>query len=114
MFPYKFGFIGAGNMGFAIMKGLVQSFQPEDIIFYEKNEQRAEDVVAAIGAKKADSGFACADSSWFVVLAVKPQQLGAAVKEIRNGITGKQVFVPFEGKPAPLYLRLGIVEGKCD
>ena len=39
MFPYKFGFIGAGNMGFAIMKGLVQSFQPEDIIFYEKNEQ---------------------------------------------------------------------------
>ena len=93
MFPYKFGFIGAGNMGFAIMKGLVQSFQPEDIIFYEKNEQRAEDVAAAIGAKKADSGFACADSSWFVVLAVKPQQLGAAVKEIRNGITGKQVLI---------------------
>ena len=50
MFPYKFGFIGAGNMGFAIMKGLVQSFQPEDIIFYEKNEQRAEDVL--LGPKR--------------------------------------------------------------
>ena len=35
-------------------------------------------------------------------------------ESFHNGITGKQVFVPFEGKPAPLYLRLGIVEGKCD
>lgn len=92
-FRYKFGFIGAGNMGFAIMKGLLHVFQPEQITFYEKNRQRAEDVAARTGAEAAKSGFDCASSSEYVILAVKPQQLGGVVKEIREGITSRQILI---------------------
>lgn len=92
-YPYKFGFIGAGNMGFAIMKGLAKSFLPGDITFYEKNGQRAEDVAASVGAEPAKSGLACAASSKYVILAVKPQQLGVAVQEIRQGVSKEQVLI---------------------
>ncbi len=92
-FSYEFGFIGAGNMGFAMMKGLLQSFSPEQMIFYEKDTQRAEDVAARTGITVADSGLACASSAKYVVLAVKPQQLVAAADQIREGIGRGQVLI---------------------
>ncbi len=92
-YTYKFGFIGAGNMGFAIMKGLVRTFEPGQVAFYEKNQKRAEDVAAATGAKAAKSGAILAASSEYVILAVKPQQLRAAAEEIRNGISGRQILI---------------------
>lgn len=92
-FAYQFGFIGAGNMGFAIMKGLLKVFSPEQITFYESNAQRAEDVAARTGVTAAESGLACVSSSAYVILAVKPQQLGAAVEEIRGGISGGQILI---------------------
>ena len=92
-FSYKFGFIGAGNMGFAIMKGLCQSFAPEQITFYERNAQRAEDVSARTGIAAAESGIACALASEVVILAVKPQQLANVVPQIREGISGQQILI---------------------
>ena len=92
-FRYKFGFIGAGNMGFAIMKGLLKVFEPGQVTFYEKNVSRAEDVAARTGAEPAKSGFDCASSSEYVILAVKPQQLEGVVQEIRGGVSGRQVLV---------------------
>lgn len=92
-FAYKFGFIGAGNMGFAIMKGLLKTFSPDQIIFYERDARRAEDVAAATGAAAADNGLSCAASSEYVILAIKPQQLKTAVEEIRKRITGKQILI---------------------
>lgn len=92
-FAYQFGFIGAGNMGFAIMKGLLKVFAAESVTFYEKDMQRAKEVSAATGAVLAESGFACASSSKYVILAVKPQHLQTAVAEIAGGISAGQVFI---------------------
>lgn len=92
-FQYTFGFIGAGNMGFAIMKGLLKTFSPEKITFYEKNPERAGDVAAATGAVSADTGLACASSSRYVILAVKPQQLGKAAEDICKGVSGEQILI---------------------
>lgn len=92
-FLYKFGFIGAGNMGFAIMKGLLKNYSPEQITFYEKDARRAEDVAACTGTVMTENGLSCASSSQYVILAVKPQQLGKAVPEIREGISGEQILI---------------------
>ena len=90
---YKFGFIGAGNMGFAMMQGLARAFQPEQICFYERELNRAKKAAEATGAAAADSGLACASSSEYVILAVKPQQLRAAAEEIREGISRRQILI---------------------
>lgn len=92
-FKYMFGFIGAGSMGYAIMKGLLKSFSPDAITFYEKNPERAQDVAASTGAALAENGYDCASGSRYVILAVKPQQLGGAVKEIHQGITKDQILI---------------------
>ncbi len=92
-FSYRFGFIGTGNMGFAIMKGLLKTFSSEQITFYEKNAQRAEDVTACTGVEMAKNGLSCAFSSQYIILAVKPQQLKKVVAEIREGISGEQILV---------------------
>lgn len=90
---YKFGFIGAGNMGFAMMRGLARAFQPKEICFYERDKKRAGQVAAETGAVMAESGLACAASSEYVILAVKPQQLRAAAEEIKKGISGRQILI---------------------
>ena len=92
-FSYQFGFIGAGNMGFAIMKGLLKDFLAERITFYERDAQRAKEVAEAAGITAAESSLLCAQSSEYVILAVKPQQLKAAAAEIREGISKEQILV---------------------
>ena len=92
-FRYQFGFIGAGNMGFAIMKGLLKTFSPENITFYEKDPERAGDVAASTAVVAADSALACASSSQYVILAVKPQQLGKVAEAIGRRITKEQILI---------------------
>lgn len=92
-FRYQFGFIGAGNMGFAIMKGLLKTFSPGNITFYEKDPERAGDVAASTAVVAADSALACASSSQYVILAVKPQQLGKVAEAIGRRITKEQILI---------------------
>ena len=33
----RIGFIGMGNMGYAILKGLLDSYSPEDLLFTDKS-----------------------------------------------------------------------------
>ncbi len=80
-------------MGFAIIKGLLKTFSPDDIAFYEKNKERAGDVAAVTGAVSMESGLACASSSQYVILAVKPQQLGKVVEAVGQGITKEQILI---------------------
>ncbi|MCI9162318.1 MAG: pyrroline-5-carboxylate reductase [Lachnospiraceae bacterium] len=80
-------------MGFAIMKGLLKKFEAEQVTFYEKNIQRAGDVAAATGVVLAADSLACASSSEYVILAVKPQHLRQAVAEIAGGISAGQILI---------------------
>ena len=40
----KIGFIGMGNMGFAILQGLLKLYCPEDLLFTDVNQERMETV----------------------------------------------------------------------
>ena len=73
---YNVGFIGAGNMGFAIMKGIKGSSMASDIalhVFDPSQEAmvRAEQLGAATENNSAELVSKCE----YVFLAVKPQQL---------------------------------------
>ena len=39
-----FGFIGMGNMGYAMLKGALREFDVQDIVFYDVNVDRMKQV----------------------------------------------------------------------
>ncbi len=86
MADYKLGIIGCGHMGEAILKGVLDNsfLSPSQIIFYEKDVSRGEYIASGykIGTVK-DIGE-LVKSSGYILLAVKPQDLKAVLKELRN------------------------------
>lgn len=92
-FLYKFGFIGMGNMGYAILKGLLGSYQPQQLTFFEPGQERAEDVAAKTGVTGLAGSKELVAKSEYVVLAVKPQMFDKVIQEIRDDITDQHIII---------------------
>ena len=92
-FAYQFGFIGMGNMGYAILKGLLHRYSPEDVVFSARNKEKMADVTAKTNVVPAFNNVKCAENSKYLVLAVKPQQFDTVIQEIKSVITGEQVII---------------------
>lgn len=81
------GFIGAGNMGGAIIKGIVNKKTAEagSITVYDKNTDTLSKLKAELGIKPAESvSEACRADILF--LAVKPNVIYSVIDEIKNYI----------------------------
>lgn len=90
----KIGFIGMGNMGSAIMKGLLShGFGPDALLFTDIDQGRREKIERETGVRAAASNGACAESVRYLVLAVKPQYYPAVLEEIRPVIRPEQVII---------------------
>lgn len=90
---YQFGFIGMGNMGYAILKGLLGVYSPEKITFSARNQEKIQDIAARTDVKPSENNRACASSCKYLVLAVKPQQLDAVMEEIRDAVDESQIVI---------------------
>lgn len=89
----KIGLIGMGNMGYAILKGLLQVYAKEDIMFTDVNRERMEAVTAETGVTHVESNAECANYCKYVVLAVKPQYYDGVLKNIMNVIKEQHVVI---------------------
>jgi len=79
----KIGFIGAGNMGGAMIGALVRSkVPPSNIIVYDKNEARANEIKNTYDIRIAASNPDIILQSDIVVFAVKPQIINQVLKEL--------------------------------
>lgn len=91
----KLGFIGAGNMAGALVKGVLAAK------LHRASEVWVSDAVAAqrrlvhrrYGVGAARDNVELVRGSEMVVLAVKPQALSAVLDEIRGAATSRQLFV---------------------
>ena len=77
-----FGFIGMGNMGYAMLKGALNSFSKEDIIFTCPSSDRREKISEETGVRFAESNAECANNAKYIILAVKPQVYDVVLKNI--------------------------------
>ena len=68
----RIGFIGMGNMGYAILKGLLDSYRPEDLLFTDKSGERCEAVQKETGVSFLSGNAEVARNVKFLILAVKP------------------------------------------
>ncbi len=90
---YRYGFIGMGNMGKAILKGILKEEKAENIIFSSEKSENMKEISKKTGIKEAEGtdsavrNRAVASSSEILVLAVKPQVLPKVCTEIKDFLT---------------------------
>ena len=92
-YPYQFGFIGMGNMGYAMLKGLLSKWEPEKVTFSARNREKMELISARTAVTFSENNRICAEKSRFLVLAVKPQQFDTVIGEIRDVVKADQVII---------------------
>ncbi|MCM1365479.1 MAG: pyrroline-5-carboxylate reductase [Faecalibacterium sp.] len=82
------GFIGAGNMATAIIKGLVASktTSADEIAVYNIHSDKAEKLAAEYGIRVMDSAKEIALNCDTIVLSVKPNVLPTVLDEIKNEV----------------------------
>lgn len=92
--PGVLGFLGYGNMGSAILQGLISTgvLTPRGALVYDVSEERRS-AAASVEAGVAQSPGALAGGSDIVLLAVKPQNMGQALEEIKADLKGGALVI---------------------
>lgn len=88
----KIGFIGAGNMAEAIIKGLVQKEQYEIRVTNRANRAKLESMQEEYGAIPSSLEDTIKNSE-VVILAVKPKDMNQALDNIRDFLTPEQLVI---------------------
>ena len=89
------GFLGAGKMATALAKGFIRAglVTPKLLTASDPSAAARAAFAKATGAAAAASNAAVAKSAAVLFLAVKPDQVGAVLAEIRDHLTGEHVLI---------------------
>lgn len=82
----KFGFIGMGNMGSAIVGGMMKNYRPFDIVVTDKNKAQAQAISEKYGVFAGEDNLAAAEAE-YLFLCVKPNILFSVIDEIKDTIS---------------------------
>ena len=88
-----FALIGVGKLGEALLSGLLRSGRPaEQVIAAERYEGRAREIAETYGVRTTTPAQAVADAD-VVLLAVKPQDMRTALRELATGVRPSTLVV---------------------
>ena len=88
------GFIGAGNMAYALIKGLLSDgFEAKNINVSDANPELLEKRSSELGVTVQPDNVSLLTNSDIVVFAVKPQVLSVVCHELKNKASSNQLFV---------------------
>ena len=90
----KLGFVGAGNMATALVKGLLETkrYRARDLWAADADPRQCRKLTRAYGVTAAEDNATLVRDSAVVVLAVKPQIIDAVLAEIRPAVE-RQLFI---------------------
>ena len=89
----KIGFIGAGNMGYPLLKGAAAAFGRENVTFVSKRREREEKVAAELGISFAPRLLDMVMQSDIIVLAVKPQYAAEVYPDVRLAMSKEKIVI---------------------
>ena len=89
------GFIGAGNMGGVLIRGLIQSgkVRNAEIIVSDADKNRLREIAENHGVKAAESNIELVEKTDIVVIGVKPYHVDALLDEISTASRAGQIFI---------------------
>lgn len=88
----KFGFIGAGNMGSAIIAGMIRKYNGEDVFVYDKDKEKTLQIKEKYGICEAEK-IEDACNVDFLFLCVKPNVIIDVISEIKEYIKNNVTIV---------------------
>jgi len=90
----KIGFIGAGNMAFGIISGIMNSrIKDIEITLFDKDINKYDRFNSFKAIKAASSISQLVKECGFIFLCIKPQDFGTVLENIKNDVTNKNIFV---------------------
>ena len=89
----KIGFIGMGNIGYAIMRSLLNKYKTEDITFTDLNRRRVAQIEKETGVKAVDTNQDCTENAKYIVLAIKPQFYDNVLADIKDHVTKENIII---------------------
>jgi len=98
--------IGTGNMGGAIVRGLMGSsvLPPEKVYVYDVNEKSMEKLAAETGVNAAKSCAEAVEKSRIVILAVKPDKVRSVLEPVKELFDSEKILVSIAvGVPVKAY-----------
>ena len=87
------GFIGAGNMGYAMLKGALSSISPENVGVTDRSFDKAESIAQETGVRHFESNADCVKNCKYVVFSIKPQVYENVVDEIRRFVDDSKIII---------------------
>ncbi len=102
------GFIGAGNMGEALIKGILGSkrLKPSNIIACDKDKKRSSHIAGSYGIEVYSSPSETVNKADIVLLAVKPQNIDEVIDEIRDSIDKETPIISIAAGVSLEHIRL--------
>jgi len=91
----RIGFVGAGNMAEAMMKGIISAgvAHTEDMIASEIVPERRDYITKTLDVKTVSDNIEVVRSSDVIILAVKPHHVGPVLDELKPYMTGSHLLV---------------------
>lgn len=87
------GFIGTGNMGYAMLKGAISSISPENVGVTDRSFDKAESIAQETGVRHFESNADCVKNCKYVVFSIKPQVYEDVVDEIRKFVDDSKIII---------------------
>jgi pyrroline-5-carboxylate reductase len=105
------GFIGTGNMGEALVKGIIKkkAFLPKGILVFDIAKDKATKLCKDTKVQAASSASDLAKKAQVIILAVKPDKIVSVLDGIKTNIKNKLIISIAAGVPLSVFLdRLGL------
>ena len=88
-----FGFIGAGNMGYPMLKAAIQTFGKDEVIYTDASGERRQFVLQDTGVEFCEDNRFVVLNCKYLVLAIKPQFFPEVLKEIAPTVKSDQIVI---------------------
>lgn len=90
----KIGFLGAGNMGESIIKGLLEGgYSADNIYASTRTESKLQKLKSAYGINVRNNNEELVEECNIIVLGVKPQDMYEVVEPLRASFSSEQVII---------------------
>ncbi|MFP4697479.1 MAG: pyrroline-5-carboxylate reductase [Eubacteriales bacterium] len=88
-----FGFIGIGNMGYAMLKGASKYFEARKLTYTDISKKRLDWVKSQINIDYLTSNKKCLESCSIIILAIKPQYYNQVLKNIKDSVKKEHIII---------------------
>ncbi len=95
MYDKELGLIGVGNMGTALLKGVLSSntIDKEKTIIYDVREEVIKNRIQEFNVKAVSSNTELVKQVKFIIIAVKPQNIDSVLEEIGPQLSEEQILI---------------------